>query len=174
MKRARSILIAAVLIFPVWCANSLWAAATAATAKSVDVSVNGDSAWIDTGMDVKAGDKLHITATGTVDFTDKSGVGPAGAQRGWADTLRAMSVGSAGRGALVGQIGNDRAATPFLVGADKTITVPTAGRLYLGVNQDQFSKPSGGKFEVHIDRTAASTMAANSANYDFKPLFADH
>ena len=123
-------------------------------------------------MDVKAGDKLHITATGTVDFTDKSGVGPAGAQRGWADTLRALSVGSAGRGALVGQIGNDRAATPFLVGADKTITAPTAGRLYLGVNQDQFSKPSGGKFEVHIDRTAASTMAANSANYDFKPLFA--
>jgi hypothetical protein len=102
MKRAQSLLIAAVLIFPVWCANSLSAAANAASANSVGVSVNGDSPWIDTGMDVKAGDKLHITATGTVDFTDKQGVGPAGAQRGWADTLRALSVPSGGRSATTG------------------------------------------------------------------------
>ncbi|HZM08893.1 MAG TPA: LssY C-terminal domain-containing protein [Candidatus Limnocylindrales bacterium] len=176
MKRAQSFFIAAILIFPFWCANSLSAApppaAATATAKSVDVSINGDSLWIDTGMDVNPGDKLHITATGTVDFSDKTGVGPAGAQRGWADTLRALSVSSAGRGALVGQVGNDRAATPFLVGADATITSPTTGRLYLGVNQDQTSKPTAGKFEVHIDRTAAPAAAANPTNYDFRPLFA--
>jgi LssY C-terminus len=172
MKRIRSFLIAAALIFPLCCVGSLSAAATAATSKSADVTINGDSPWIDTGMDVNAGDKLHITAKGTVDFKDKPGVGPEGAQRGWADTLRALSVPSAGRGALVGQIGNDRAATPFLVGADGTVTVPVAGRLYLGVNQDQFSKPTAGKFEVHIDRTPVSVAAANSTNYDFKPLFA--
>ena len=62
MKRL-SFLIAAVLIFPTWCPISLLAApvatpATAATAKSADVSVNGDNPWIDTGMDVKAGDKV--------------------------------------------------------------------------------------------------------------------
>ena len=176
MKRAQSFFIAAILIFPFWCANSLSAApppaAATATAKSVDVSINGDSLWIDTGMDVNPGDKLHITATGTVDFSDKTGVGPAGAQRGWADTLRALSVTSVGRGALVGQIGNDRAATPFLVGVDGTFTSPSAGRLYLGVNQDQTSKPTAGKFEVHIDRTAAPAAAANPTNYDFRPLFA--
>jgi hypothetical protein len=122
--------------------------------------MNIDTAWIDTGMDVGPGDKLHITAKGTVDFKDKTGVGPEGAQRGWADTLRALSVTSAGRGALVGQIGNDRAATPFLVGPDSTITAPSAGRLYLGVNQDQTSKPTAGKFEVHIDRTTAPPAAA--------------
>src|ERR1039458_220930 len=127
MKRAQSFLIAAVLSLPLWYATPMPAAAAAATAKSVDVSINGDSPWIDTGMDVNAGDKLHITATGTVDFKDKAGVGPAGAQRGWADTLRALSVETAGRGALVGQIGNDRAATPFLAGADATITSPTTG-----------------------------------------------
>ncbi len=173
MKRAPSFLIAAVLIFPLWCGSPCSAAPAAATAKnSADVSINGDSPWIDTSMDVNAGDKLHITAKGTVDFKDKAGVGPEGAQRGWADTLRALSVPSAGRGALVGQIGNDRAATPFLVGADGTITSPTTGRLYLGVNQDQFSKPTAGKFEVHIDRTAAPAAASNPTKYDFKPLFA--
>jgi hypothetical protein len=142
------------------------------------VAVSGDKLWIDTGIDVKPGDKLHITAKGTVDFSDKTGVGPAGADRGWKDTLRALTVSSAGRGALVGQIGNDRAATPFLIGADGTILAPVAGRLYIGVNQDQFSKPTKGKFEVHIDRVAAATAAASgaaasSSNYDFKPLFAE-
>jgi hypothetical protein len=174
VKRVQSFLIATVLIFPFCCANPLpaVAAAAAATTNSLNVTVTGDNPWIDTGMDVIAGDKLHIAATGTVDFKDKAGVGPEGAQRGWADTIRALSVSSAGRGALVGQIGNDRAATPFLVGADSTITSPTAGRLYLGVNQDQFAKPTAGKFEVHIDRTAASATGVNSVNYDFKPLFA--
>ena len=146
MNRVRSIALVFVLEFPFCCAHSVPSPAAAATANSVDVSINGDNPWIDTGMDVNPGDKLHITATGTVDFKDKTGVGPAGAQRGWADTLRALSVQTAGRGALVGQIGNDRAATPFLVGADATITVPTAGRLYLGVTQDQFTKPTAGKF----------------------------
>ena len=175
MTRIRSFLIVAVLTIPLLCAHGLSAspaAAATAIAKSADVTIAGDAPWIDTGMDVNAGDKLHITAKGTVDFSDKTGVGPAGAQRGWADTLRALSVSSAGRGALVGQIGNDRAATPFLVGVEGTITSPTNGRLYLGVNQDQFSKPTAGKFEVHIDRTAAPAAAANPTNYDFRPLFA--
>src|SRR6266567_1184279 len=106
--------------------------AAANTATSLNVTVTGDKPWVDTGMDVKSGDKLHITATGTVDFSDKTGVSPTGSERGWKDTLRALTVPSAGRGALVGQIGNDRAATPFLIGADETVLAPVAGRLYHG------------------------------------------
>jgi hypothetical protein len=149
---------------------ALASASPATSPASLNVTISADTPWVDTGMDVTAGDKLHITATGTVNFSDKPGVGPAGAQRGWADTLRALSVTSAGRGALVGQIGNDRAATPFLVGADGTIVVPFAGRLFLGVNQDATSKPTGG-FAVHIDRTAAAKVEENAANYNFKPLY---
>jgi len=143
----------------------------AATEKSASVSVEGDKKWVDTGMDVTAGDKLHITATGTVDFSDKKGVGPAGAARDWKDTLRDLMLLSAGRGALVGQVGNDRAATPFLVGADGTITVMASGRLYLGVNQDSYFKASG-KFDVHIDRTPATKAASAANNYNFQPLYA--
>ena len=170
---ARQVTLAAAVMLCVACAflTPLGAAENAATAKSLDVAISGTSPWVDTGMNVAAGDKLHITATGTVNFADKSDVGPQGAARDWKDTLRALSVPGAGRGALVGQIGNDRAATPFLVGADGNIVVPAAGRLYLGVNQDAFSKPTG-SFAVHIDRTVATAAAANSANYNFKPLFA--
>ena len=67
---------------------------------------------------------------------NNTGVTPNGVQRGWVDTLRPLTVPSAGRGALVGRIGNSDAATPFLVGADGTVLVPFSGRLYLGINQD--------------------------------------
>lgn len=175
MKRIRSIVCTHVAVMVLYAAGALLApavasAAAATSATTLNLTVSADAPWFDTGMDVTAGDKLHITATGTVDFKDKLGVGPAGAQRGWADTLRALQVSSAGRGALVGQVGNDRAATPFLVGADGTIVVPVAGRLYLGVNQDSTSKPTG-SFAVHIDRTAASKAAESPSNYNFNPLY---
>ena len=173
MNRIRSgavVRTAAIVLFLNWIALAFPAAADNKTANSTDVTVSGDTKWVDTGMDANAGDKLHITAKGTVNFSDKAGVGPDGAQRGWKDTLLALAVPSAGRGALVGQIGNDRAATPFLVGADGTIVVPAAGRLYLGVNQDPLSKPTG-SFAVHIDRTSATSAAANANNYNFKPLY---
>lgn len=146
-----------------------------ATSKSITVASNVP--WTDTGIDLSSGDKLHITATGTVDFSDKTGVGPAGAERGWKDTILALSVASAGRGALVGKVGNDPAALPFLIGAGGTVTVPVAGRLFLGINQGEFSKPTSGKFQAQIERTAAATQvasgaAASFAKYDFQPLFA--
>ena len=176
MKRSRAFSTSLFVPLVLLVANPLLALPQAATnqaaaEKSANLTVSGDAPWIDTGMDVNAGDKLHITATGTVDFSDKKGVGPEGAQRAWTDTLRALSVPDAGRGALVGQVGNDRAATPFLVGADGTIVVRASGRLYLGVNQDSFSKPTG-SFTAHIDRTAAPKAAVNSNNYNFQPLFA--
>jgi LssY C-terminus len=100
-----------------------------------------------------------------------TGVTPNGVQRGWLDTIRPLTLPSAGRGALVGRIGNSDAATPFLVGADGTVTVPIAGRLYLGINQDATQAPDG-KYEVHISRTPATTAATGKGNYNFNPLFA--
>ncbi|MFZ0704884.1 MAG: LssY C-terminal domain-containing protein [Candidatus Korobacteraceae bacterium] len=152
----------------------VWAVTTSSN-KSVTVPANVP--WTDTGIDVTPGDKLHITAKGTVDFADKTGVAPAGAERGWKDTILALSVASAGRGALVGRVGSDPAALPFFIGADGTVTVPVAGRLFLGVNQGEFSKPTSGKFQVEIQRTPATTQVANGAaavatKYDFQPVFA--
>ena len=140
------------------------------TAATSTVSVDGSKRWVDSGMDVTAGDKLHITATGSVDFSDKKGVTPAGAPREWKDTLRDLTVPSAGRGALVGQVGSERFATPFSIGADGTVTIMVSGRLYLGVNQDSYYSATG-KYVVHIDRTAAPKVAANANNYNFAPLY---
>ncbi|MGB7554496.1 MAG: LssY C-terminal domain-containing protein [Candidatus Korobacteraceae bacterium] len=176
MKIASWILLTAVLGGS-WCAVPAHAAAPPASAAgSANVTIAGDKTWIDTGMDVNAGDKLHITATGTVTMGNNTGVTPNGVQRGWVDTLRPLTLPSAGRGALVGRVGTSDAATPFLVGADGTVLVPFSGRLYLGINQDMTQAPDG-KYQVHIDRIASSTatssgVAAGKGNYDFKPLFA--
>ena len=172
MKHVRAVALAAMAVLGITFGAAALASAAdspAATEKSANVSVEGDKKWVDTGMDVAAGDKLHITATGTVDFSDKKGVTPAGAPREWKDTLRDLMLLSAGRGALVGQVGNDRAATPFLVGADGTITMMASGRLYLGVNQDSLYKATG-KYDAHIDRTPAPKSAGTASNYNFAPL----
>ena len=152
---------------------AVFAASTAAT-KSVTIS---GTSWVDTGMDVNAGDKLHVTATGTVTMGKDTDITAAGKARGWVDTLRALMVPSAGRGALVGRIGNSNAATPFFLGADGTVVAPIAGRLYLAINQDMTQSPQG-SYEAKIDRVAtsaatASGAAASAGNYDFKPLFAE-
>jgi hypothetical protein len=171
MSPQRRILIATLLSSLFCNANGLnAAAATAAT--SANVTIAGSPKWVDTKMDVTAGDKLHITAKGTVTMGKDTGITPAGAQRGWVDTLRPLMVPSAGRGALVGRIGSSDAATPFVVGADGTVTAPAAGRLYLGINQDPTEGPTG-KYEVHIDRTPGVATASGKSTYDFKPLFAE-
>ena len=187
MKWSSWILLAALVSTVGWSSETAYAAPLSAarpevvaafaesTASLKSVTVTG-SDWVDTKMDVNGGDKLHITATGTVTMGKDTDITAAGKERGWVDTLRAMMVPSAGRGALVGRVGNSAAATPFFVGADGTVVTPIAGRLYLAINQDKIQSPQG-KYEVKIDRvaTAAATAggtAASAGNYDFKPLFA--
>jgi hypothetical protein len=162
----RILLLATLLV----CTSPIFAATAS---NSINVTVSGDPAWTDTGMDVQTGDKLHITATGTVSMGNNTGITADGATRGWTDTLRALMVPSAGRGALVGRIGNSDAATPFLIGSNGTITVPVSGRLYLGINADSMQTPDG-KYQVHIDRTPTTLKeAANQNNYNFPPLFSE-
>lgn len=160
-------------------ASALLPLSTSSKAKSdsLNVTVAGGKDWVDTGMEVQPGDKLHITASGTVTMGNNTGITADGAARGWTDTLRALTVPSAGRGALVGRIGDSNAATPFFIGSDGTVNAPVAGKLYLTINADSTQTPSG-EYKVHIDRTPTKTATANGAaasqgNYDFKPLFAE-
>jgi hypothetical protein len=60
--------------------------------------------------------------------------------------MRDMPVGG-----LIGRVGLD-ASAPFAVGSTLTpITMPAAGHLYLGVNDDGYTDNSGG-YDVGISR----------------------
>ena len=84
-------------------------------AQTHEFDVQPGAGWIDTNIDLTAGDSLHISATGQLQYSNaRQANSPAGLPRGFADLIRNLPVNSAGRGALVGRIGSIEAARPFL------------------------------------------------------------
>jgi hypothetical protein len=135
------------------------AAATSAAAKTdaaktgYTVEVNGNKQWVDTNIDLRAGEKLQFTATGTITYTDakKNQFGPAGITRSFADLIHEYAVPSGGHGELIGRLGSGEAAGAFEVGANSTYTAPVAGRLFLGINQSmRDASGATGSFTVKI------------------------
>src|SRR5215472_18763634 len=85
---------------------------------SQEIQLTGDASWVDTGIDVRPGEHVVITATGKLRYADaKEDNGPDGLARGFRDLLRILPFNEAGRGALIGRIGDQEVAQPFQVGA---------------------------------------------------------
>jgi LssY C-terminus len=93
---------------------------------------NGD--WTDTGVEVAPGDHLNFTATGNLTLADGRTAPADGLTRGWKDLIRVYPLNSANSGALIGRIGNEAAAVPFLIGASKDMDISATGHLYLRLN----------------------------------------
>lgn len=127
---------------------------------SYDLEVSGGQPWLDTKIDLRPGDRVALTATGTVQLPMASAIGPQGLGRAWIDLIRILPVNGAGRGALVGRIGNGDISPPFLIGAQRDIQVRQAGRLFLGINQASGEQASGSfkvKVQLSVVKAAAST-----------------
>ncbi len=122
-----------------------------------DVQVSGDSQWTDTRIDLKAGDKLRIEAEGSLQYPNEPPCGPEGLKRNWRDMIRILPLNEAGRGALIGRIGDSGAARPFLIGALRESEIAVAGRLFLGINQQEGEKADG-SLTVHIEITAGGKV----------------
>ena len=90
--------------------------------------------WTDTGVEVAPGDHLNFTATGNLTLADGRTAPPNGLTRGWKDLIRVYPLNSANSGALIGRIGNEAAAVPFLIGASKDMDISATGHLYLRLN----------------------------------------
>jgi hypothetical protein len=112
------------------------------------IEVQGNATrGVDTGIDLRAGDQVTISATGNVTAGRRAGVvSPDGGRPGIGGALLGTRpVPSAGVGALVGIIlqSNGQSSPAFLVGSQLTLTVPADGRLFLLVNDDNYSDNSG-------------------------------
>ena len=111
---------------------------------SQEVQLTGEEPWVDTAIDVQPGEHVVITATGKLRYGDtKEDNGPDGLARGFRDLLRVLPFNEAGRGAMIGRIGDKDVAQPFLVGAHSDVVAPIAGRLALGINQATDDTGSG-------------------------------
>jgi len=138
----RTAIFSLLLVVPVWA--------------QTEIDVQPAGGWVDTGVDVHAGDTLRISATGQLQYTGaKQPNGAVGLPRGFADLVRNFPVNSAGRGALVGRIGSSEADRPFLIGESMNHQVPVAGRLFIAINETAFDQATG-SFHVSIGRTAAA------------------
>src|SRR5713101_3661733 len=118
---------------------------------SQEVQLTGDASWIDTGIDVQAGEHVLITATGKLRYADaKDDNDPDGLARGFRDLLRVLPFNEAGRGALIGRIGDKDTAQPFLVGARRDVLAPVSGRLSIRINQAT-NDTGDGNYAVRIE-----------------------
>jgi LssY-like putative type I secretion system component LssY len=118
---------------------------------SQELQITGDSSWLDTGIDVQAGEHVVFSASGTMRYADQQAdAAPGGLARGFKDLLRNLPFNGAGRGAVIGRIGDAEISQPFLIGAKHDFVSPVAGRLAIGINQLS-GETADGTYTVHID-----------------------
>jgi len=192
MTRRLSVLGSSILLFPLLvCAQfkltpgqesqtqqPTQAAQTASTSTSSglvsgkEFAVPASGQWTDTGIEVKPGDKVTITGSGTLQFAGSGAVGPEGLARTWADVMQALPLNKAGRGALIARIGNDPAVVPFLVGAKKQFTVTQPGHLFLGVNLAN-DESLDGNYKTEIQVTPAGANVAKPVELKFDAALLD-
>ena len=125
----------------------------ARTPAEVVIDVPGTSRNTDTNIDVRAGDQIIFATTGTVVAGRRIGeVGPEGGKAsGFGAIVGTRPLPTSGPGALIGYIrqSNGQVSQPFLIGNQLTLSVPLDGRLYLAINDDDYSD-NGGGFKVKI------------------------
>src|SRR5712671_7869183 len=127
---------------------------------SQEIQITGEQSWTATGIDVNPGEHIVVIAKGTLRYADaKEENGPDGIARGFKDLLRILPFNSAGRGALIGRVGDAEIAQPFLLGAHRDVVAPVAGPLAIGINQAS-DDTGDGTYTVRIDIMAPDSDAA--------------
>lgn len=105
----------------------------------------GTADWTDTEMHLDGGDRLYVTASGSVDLWPAQPgqflADPNGNQTNWHNGFPA--------GALLGKIG--AGGTPFRVGDAYTVT-GSIGRLYLKINGSPWQNaPGNGSYKARVE-----------------------
>jgi hypothetical protein len=115
------------------------------------IAVAGNQQWTSTGFTVRRGERLTFNSTGEVtlsaDQSDKAQPAGAFSQR-YAQNSPLPRVFA---GALIARVGNGQ---PFPIGGPtSSVTMPAAGQLFLGINDDDVNDNQGG-FRVDIQRSS--------------------
>jgi hypothetical protein len=112
---------------------------------------NASNGWNDSGLMVRAGQRLRITATGRVSLGSGQMSTPTGLPR-LADRDKLMR--NEPTGALIAVIGDDNDDFIF-IGANREFVAQRDGRLFLGVNEGNLGDNSG-TYDVTVEAEAVS------------------
>jgi hypothetical protein len=122
-------------------------------------TLEGGKVWVDTGISLEPGQRIVVTSEGSLRYADaKADNGPEGLTRGFKDLIRILPYNGAGRGAVIGRIGDADVAQAFVVGAKKEIVAPVSGKLALGINQSDVDTGTG-SYKVKVEVYAADSSA---------------
>jgi hypothetical protein len=117
------------------------------------IVVSGRQRWTSTGITVTRGQNVGFNATGEIqlstDSNDMAGTAGSKAQRYAAGAPLPREFA----GALIGRIGTN--GQPFAIGNLTSVTMPAAGVLFLGVNDDALDDNQG-EFRVEITPRAGN------------------
>ena len=116
-----------------------------------DVTISGDQTWVDTGITVQPGEHIVATATGKMHYNDsQTDADATGLARNFKDLIRVLPYNAAGRGAVIGRVGDASFAQPFLIGTKCNVISYSGGALSVGLNQ--MSVDTGiGSYTVHVE-----------------------
>lgn len=126
--------------------------ATAGIPEGQGIAVPANQQWTATGITVRRGEVLTFSSTGeahlsTTDANDIAGAAGARSQR----KAPGSPLPQHFAGALIGRVGNGE---PFPIGGpENRVTMPAAGQLFLGINDDNVGDNSGG-FRVNVQRAS--------------------
>jgi hypothetical protein len=114
--------------------------------ESRTVQVSLDPNWVDSGVDVRRGERVQVSATGVI---------TVGRMRITPDGLRsndpAAPLPNAAEGELIGAVSDDPHAPIIELGSSREFTADRDGRLYLTANRGSYSDARG-SFSVQIRR----------------------
>ncbi len=114
--------------------------------RSKKIVLEGNEAWKDTGINLKEGQDILFSVSGSIYIADKMLV----YQNGEVDVIwnKKKPLPHQPTGALIARVGEK--GSPFYVGNDKApIQIPIEGKLFLGINDFKFDDNSG-KFVISI------------------------
>jgi hypothetical protein len=131
--------------------------------ESKSFTLEGGKVWTDTGINLEPGQRVVFKAEGNLRYSDaKADNGPEGLTRNFKDLIRILPFNEAGRGAVIGRIGDADIAQPFLIGASKDLTAPVSGKLSIGINQAE-SDTGDGSYTVKVTVYAGDGTAREVA-----------
>jgi hypothetical protein len=139
-----------------FCVVQLCAQATLST-QDFNFQISPAQPWIDTGLNLQAGDVLEISASsaGVPSACDPNGVSKAGAQ------TANLPLPSVLAGALIARL-HAQGAAPLLLGANSELRIEEASHLFLGLNVAG-NAVCQGAIAVKVHKVSAGSTATNAS-----------
>lgn len=120
--------------------------------KSYTIELPASQQWVDTKIELGAGEKLLITADGSVTYANGKSFGPDGLPRSIKDVVHEYAVPEGTHGAVIAQVGSGAEAHPVVIGESNEYEAPVAGRLFIGINQSMKDADGAmGGFQIRVE-----------------------